>query len=642
MLFVFVTSVLFPLQARAVTPVILDRAPSVELSGYMERYDDLSGKQSFSDILNPNNPPGFEHLDGYLNDGYSHKAVWLRFTVNRTSRFSADSWLRLDSPYLDHVTAYVQTGGDPYQISSYRTFRLGDHTPVAERPVLAPDFLLPLSLPLETPITIYVRVQSISSLTFSATVHTLEDIVYYTAINILVQSGYLTIAIVIALLNLIFFMRIGDRLFLYFSLYAFAVFINYLSISGILSLILPDSAHLLADYLADLGKGGGILLVSIFLKRLFETELTLFIRRYLEFMALVGMLIVLADPLGFYIEIAPASSLSVLFLFFVVTWLSIKAVNNKKPGGILFFMAFGISNLGYFLHFIKLLGWVPIEWWNINNIQLSSLLNMVLMTIALTERLHAMEQRAIIVLRESELKAVELETERVAAERTQRFLTMMSHEYRTPLAIISSSIDIMQLQNGELNAENMAELGAMKRAVHRLVEVMEVSLEKSHLSDTQERESIKRIVVKPFVASNFADIRALWPKRIFTCVTSLASHEIYAEPHSLTIALFNLIDNAQKYSPPDSPIAVDCRGEGNEVIISVRNQVIGIMPDTIEELFEKYRRGSNSNNTNGSGIGLWLVREIIHRHHGRVTLESRGGYVIATVHLPLADPVQKA
>ncbi len=621
--------------------VILDREPSRELAGHFDQYDDLTGKLTLADILEPKNAVGFRRIKDKLNDGYSHKAVWLRFSLFRTSRFPAEAWLRLYPPYLDHVTVYIQSDHDPSKASSYRQIKLGDHIPVADRPLPGTDFLAPLSLPLETPVTIYVRIQAISSLNFNASVHTPTDMYREINTDILIQGGYLAIIVLFSLLNFIYFLRINDKLFLYFALYALAVATNYFSISGILSLILPDVAHLISDYLADLGKGGGILLVSLFLIRLFTSELTPFTRRYLKLMVVIGALTILADPLGFYIEMAPVTSVAMLFLFFMITWLSYKAVKNNRPGGILFFMAFGISNLGYFIHFLQLLGLVPLEWWNINNIKYASLLNIVLMTVALAERLRETEKRAMAALRESELKSVELATERVATERQQRFLTMVSHEYRTPLAIIRSSLDIMELQMSDHYPENSSELDKIKRAVHRLVEVMDVSLNKSRISDSEERKGAVRTLLAPFMASVVEEVRALWPKRTFRFAISLTERAINAEKHYLTTALFNLLDNAQKYSPPESSIDIDCHEERDEVVIRIQNQSNSFLTNETEQLFKKYQRGSNSKNTNGSGLGLWLVREIINRHNGTVTFEKSGIHVVVTVRLPLEDTLTK-
>ncbi|NTV03044.1 MAG: sensor histidine kinase [Chlorobiaceae bacterium] len=625
------------LKSAAAAPIPLGSSPSYELAGHMERFDDPSGKMTLKEILDPENRAVFNRLDGYLNEGYSHKAVWLRFTLLRTSRFPPESWLRLDSPYLDHIAVFIQTGSDPGKASSYRRVLLGDHVPVASRPVLNPDFMVPLSLTPAMPVTVYVRISSISSLTFTATVHTPPDMASYTYANIMLQGGYLTITLVIVLLNLIFFLRIWDRLFLYFSLYALAVFTNYLSISGILSLILPGSAHLLSDYLADIGKGGGILLFSIFLLRLFAADVTLFSRAFLITLAVVGALTTLADPAGFYIEMAPITSIWVLLSFFVVSWLSVKAIRNHRPAGSIFFVAFSISNLGYFLHFLKLLGWVPIDWWNINNIQIASLINMVLMTIALAERLRQTEIRAREALLESERSVVEVQSEKLATERQKRFLAMVSHEYRTPLAIIRSTLDLMQLDNAGRSSSDAADLDKMQRAVSRLVDVMEVSLEKSRLSDSQEIDGARTIPLAQLIDAEFDEIRIFWPGRPFVTTASIGSEVVRAEVHYLKTAIFNILDNAQKYSPPGTPIDVDCRIDGGEAIVTVRNQGIAPFGEDAERLFDKYRRGGNSSNTSGSGLGLWLARQIVERHHGRIFLEALDDHVVVTLRLPLAE-----
>ncbi|MBV5303715.1 MAG: sensor histidine kinase [Chlorobium sp.] len=656
LLLALISSGLFSPLACLAEPVILDKAPSVELAGHLERYDDLSGKKTFADILNPKISSGFKQLKGSLNDGYSHKAVWLRFTMLRTSQFPSVSWLRLYPPYIDYVTAYILTGNNPASPSSYEQFHLGDHIPVAERPVVDPDFLIPLSLPLEKPVTVYIRVQSISSLTFAAAVYSQAEMIYQTNTNILIQGGYLAITFVIILLNLLFFLRIRDMLFLLFTFYALSVFINYLSISGILSLILPGSVHLLSDYLADLGKGGGILIFSVFLMRLFASVLTPPLRWYLVLIALLGGILTLSNPLGYYIEVAPVLSIAILTLFFVIIWLSFKAVKNKQPAGSLFFVAFSVSNFGYFLHFLKLLGWVSVDWWNINNIQYASLINMIIMTFALTERLRISEKRALFEAQASEQKAVELAkemtvelrqnekrlekalaSERLSVERKSRFLAMLSHEYRTPLAIIRTNLDIFEIKGTDLPSWTKSKLQRMKHAVTRLVEVMDVSLDCNRLADYHEKEAFKNLQIGPFINAELENIRSLYPERSFVSSGVKDCYEISGESRYLKTALFNILDNARKYSPPDSPITVDIEKEHSEIVIKVRNQGPHISPDDAEHFFEKYHRGINSADTAGAGVGLWLVRQIIEHHRGRITIESCTVGVVTTIHLPLVN-----
>ncbi len=116
---------------------------------------------------------------------------------------------------------------------------------------------------------------------------------------------------------------------------------------------------------------------------------------------------------------------------------------------------------------------------------------------------------------------------------------------------------------------------------------------------------------------------------------NLEASEIFGNPSQIKLAIFNLLDNARKYSLPDSPIELECRQEGDEAIIRIRNQGITITEGEVEGLFEKYQRGSNSMNTGGAGLGLWMVKSIIKEHNGLVGLEGIASGVEAAIRQPL-------
>ncbi|MEI8033046.1 MAG: ATP-binding protein [Chlorobiaceae bacterium] len=230
-----------------------------------------------------------------------------------------------------------------------------------------------------------------------------------------------------------------------------------------------------------------------------------------------------------------------------------------------------------------------------------------------------------------------LEAERQAGELQQRFLTMISHEYRTPLAVISANLDILELQETDAGSGNRTELSKMRRAVRRLVEVMEISLERGRLYDPRTKAEFRRFEISPLIAIQLDDIRVIWPERAFTYTDGLGTHMIFGDTQYLKTALFNLLDNAQKYSPPGSPIEISGYREGDDALITIRNQGCFFSKEESEQLFGKYIRGTTSYNTSGAGIGLWLVREIIEQHGGSVRLEGGEHGILASVRIPLAD-----
>lgn len=217
----------------------------------------------------------------------------------------------------------------------------------------------------------------------------------------------------------------------------------------------------------------------------------------------------------------------------------------------------------------------------------------------------------------------------------ERFIALISHEYRTPLAIIRGNLDIIELKETGQTGEYGTELLKMKRAVNRLVEVMDISLEQSRIADAQGKEKLQVIHFTTFMASVLEYVRALWPEYSFISSVPDTSKAVRGEPEHLKTALVNLLDNARKYASSDTPITVNCWIESDDVVISIHNQCNGITEAEEELLFEKYQRGRGSSNTSGVGIGLWLVREIITQHHGTVSLKGDETGVTATVRLPL-------
>ncbi len=248
-----------------------------------------------------------------------------------------------------------------------------------------------------------------------------------------------------------------------------------------------------------------------------------------------------------------------------------------------------------------------------------------------------------ITLQEMQQLSIE-RLEKTVADRTQQlknelkrlnsFLNMISHEYRTPLAIIRGNLDLIELKNKHCNCTNPVEMNKIRRAINRLVEVMEDSIHESRVFETRTEFSLKPFRITPVIASQVESLRALWPERTILYADSLDESEIFGDPSQLKLAIFNLLDNARKYSPSDSPIKIECRPEGDEAVISIRNRCSPISQEETELFFEKYQRGSNSMNTGGAGLGLWLVKNIIDQHNGKVFLQSIESGVEATVRLP--------
>lgn len=626
---------------------------SVSLAGHLDFLADQDGHLSLSDVLAEPQAASFRPVAGFLNRGYTTQWSWVRFTVQRRSNLPHDWVLSVGPAALDHVIVYVQTGNNPLVASSYNQYVMGDHHPFALRPMRHPRFVVPLALPDDSPRTVYVHLQTGSAHSFKGWVYSADDFMYWSQLHGLMTGGFFGITLLVMFFNAIFAIRLRDMLYGYYALYVLSLFVAYLGVEGILPLIWPSGAHLVSDYFAEGGMAVSFFCFLLFAIRLFETKEKLPIaHRYFQCTMVFSLIVFLAVPLNFYGKVAPILVGNGLLLVFFLIWLGIGLCRKRVPAGRLFLTAFMSTNLGAILQFLRLIGAMPVNWLTIYSLEIGTVLSMILMSLALTERVRAAEERAVAAARDAEKRAVELardmtvelrdEREKLkdALERQIRFVDMVSHEYRTPLAIIKANLDILRDRDTDASAQTES-IGFMQRAVTRLVEVVETSFGVSRLAEPVTGDTqYERIEVADFLAEVYDEATALWHGVILNLPpeTSTLSF-VLADRSQLKTALFNLIDNAVKYAGKELPIDIRLENDGREICLSVADYGPALTESELEGLRFKFRRGGNASGQGGVGIGLYLVDRIVAQHGGRLLLRPNTPHgVVSTVILPSRSP----
>ncbi len=224
----------------------------------------------------------------------------------------------------------------------------------------------------------------------------------------------------------------------------------------------------------------------------------------------------------------------------------------------------------------------------------------------------------------------------------ERFLDMVSHEYRTPLAIIQTNIDIMELKEQQAGCRISPSLNNMQHAVDRLVDVFEATRRRKDF-DLGMLEPVHEIIeVEQYIQEILAAAQVFWGDRFIFINDQIVVSGVFADRRLLRTVLLNLLDNAAKYSPPDIPVTIHIGIAGDLLELTVRNHPSALLPVDSEALFQKFSRGSNCADTAGTGQGLYIARGIVEQHGGSLilTVDERGD-VVALLHLPLADvPVE--
>jgi PAS domain S-box-containing protein len=226
--------------------------------------------------------------------------------------------------------------------------------------------------------------------------------------------------------------------------------------------------------------------------------------------------------------------------------------------------------------------------------------------------------------------ATALEYEQEARTEQERFLDMIAHEYRTPLAIIQANIDLLEikaLQDSTISGS----LIKMQRGVERLVDIFETSRRRKGLAQRTTELELEQIEAVICFRETIAAARDFWGDR-FTCLNEpLPGCFIIADRHLLRTAVLNLLDNAIKYSPHEATVGLAISCSDTMLQLTIYNHSAQPVTEVPNELFCKYSRGSNSSGTSGTGVGLYLVADIARQFGGCLSMNIENRHEITTV-----------
>lgn len=237
-------------------------------------------------------------------------------------------------------------------------------------------------------------------------------------------------------------------------------------------------------------------------------------------------------------------------------------------------------------------------------------------------------------------------TKRVELDRMKtETLQLVSHELRTPLTSIQGLSDV--LLKFPVPAEESREmLSTIHAEAVRLRETINRYLDLTRLESGAQSLRLSPVNCGKLIADCIRNLTVLAAERRILLTAEIETDllAVQADEQLLTQALNNLLSNAVKYSPPETEIVVIAARRTAALTLSVRDQGFGIPAEARERIFEKFYRlqRDTASGVVGTGLGLPLVKEIVERHGGRITLESAEGKGSTfTIHLPLNTPAER-
>ena len=206
------------------------------------------------------------------------------------------------------------------------------------------------------------------------------------------------------------------------------------------------------------------------------------------------------------------------------------------------------------------------------------------------------------------------------------FFTGMSHEFKTPLTLILSSLESLKEGTIQKGGKPSYEIELISKNSNRLLRLIDNLLDFRKIENKTFNLRVSKTNIYDFTFGIFRDFENEARKRNikFEIHTSNKNIELFIDRNLMDKVYFNLLSNAFKFTPDNGKIEISIQEKGNLVVLSFKDNGIGIPEKEIGNVFEAYFKGSN-NRKNSSGIGLHLSRQFIELHLGKIEVHSFQG-----------------
>jgi len=264
--------------------------------------------------------------------------------------------------------------------------------------------------------------------------------------------------------------------------------------------------------------------------------------------------------------------------------------------------------------------------------------------------LHNLNERLPLTKTGDELEHLSLALNRMIArlsdafEHNRRFLADASHELRTPLAAWRGEMESVVEQTRDL-PELRDRAGSALEEVDRLAKIVEALFAISRLDAGEAQQEWARFDLAPLAASTTEQMSLLAEdKGVSVSCKVQGKVSVDGDRARIKQVVVNLLDNAIKYTPSGGSINLDVSAREDKAVIEVADTGIGIPPNALPHIFERFFRvdKARSRDAGGAGLGLAIVKSICVAHGGQVRVESEEGHGSRfKVELPLARPGQR-
>lgn len=586
----------FNTHAQALPALVLGNEV-INIAGHAEMLRDPSGLQNLEQVTNSKQ---WEPLPRNFNPGFTADALWLRLRIEQPQHTEQRWRLEVDSANLDAVSLYQQTTEGDWVVA-----QAGRNVPFDEWPAATRVPTFPLQLTGGSH-TLYLRVQSEHAITTEFRLWPVRAFEAHALMEGFVFGAYWGVCTAVVALNLFFWIWRSDGFSGWYFFYILSI-----ATGTLLGVGYPKNIFGIAPSTWSTALGMFLCVTPVAIAMLTAKWLDLrhnapHVKKwYLSVVGSVAMLTAVLVYVGQYrLGVRIAQSLTLLWLFLglgFAFWLWRKRVVAAGY----YLLIFGVVDLGMLVRYLRNLGALP-ESFVINHaILVGVVLHLVAMSLYRIYLHNALQQALDIA---------------EAARKEQRdFVNMVSHEFRTPLAIIGTSIQQLAANLSAPAEKTKQRCQNIRNATVRLGRLLDDYLSLDRMDSAHQPLRLQECRLFELAE----DVTSDWlVGRIALKFSNLPASWV-CDPDLIRVALRNLLANADRHSAPESHIELTMEGLQSGVLqVVVRDHGSGVDADELPKLFQKYFRGRASQGSPGAGLGLYLVSQIVQAHRGSVEVRS--------------------
>jgi signal transduction histidine kinase len=210
----------------------------------------------------------------------------------------------------------------------------------------------------------------------------------------------------------------------------------------------------------------------------------------------------------------------------------------------------------------------------------------------------------------------------------EQFASIVSHELKAPLSAVQQNLFALDFELEKILTEDQkGKFERIKIRIDELLKLINSWLRVISVDINKLKESFKQISISEPISNALESVTQLATRKNIEIISEISdqSHPIVGDSLSLSEVFVNIIGNSIKYSPDGTRVTLKAEVEGNYLVVSIKDDGIGISPEDLPHIFDGFYRGKSGQAMTGHGIGLAVAHQIVDAHNGSISVESELG-----------------